>query len=104
MAKQIAQLRFPEMELTFSNRWSTNLLDKYPGVTSLGIYALPGTKFTLNNTTDPTLIINSSGLFSMTDLDPTLNNLYLHDSSYTMAQENNHFIIIDIVYEGGSIL
>ena len=73
----------------------------YP-VLQLGIQALPGTKFYLNEATDP-IIIGATGIYEL-DLDgqAEITNLQFEARSMKLIKENNNaFLIIDIIYDDG---
>lgn len=113
MAKQFTQLRyigesteninFADTNNNTSN-WSDNIIDK-KYVTQLGIYALPGTSFLLNQANQPNgeqLIINNTGIFQIDVEERPITSLRIHKNSYKKLTEGlGHYIIIDIVYEGG---
>lgn len=108
MAKLIKQIRFPETTLDetndFTNGWSKNLIQDLGSVTQLGIYALPGTRFQINQTNinqaEP-LIINGTGIFQIDVGDRYIDNLQLAQSSYRLVRNTTNYIVIDIIYEGG---
>lgn len=113
MAKQFTQLRYvgeAGENLTFLGDkneqldWSNNIInEKY--VTQLGIYALPGTEFLLNQAKQPhgeQLVINNTGIFQIDVEDRPITSLRIGKDSYEKLQkETGHYIIIDVVYEGG---
>lgn len=103
MANKITQLRFPTIELSYieGQEWSDNLIADLGSVTQLGIYALPGTKFRisqLESALDAEFMINGSGLFSMNTKERPINSIRLSKSSYDNAINNNHFIVLDLIY------
>lgn len=84
---------------TFTSGWSENLIAGKK-VTELGIYALPGTKFAVNQKgNDENLIINGSGIFNLTFGDRPITELYLSEDSYNLCKNSSHFIVIDLIYE-----
>ena len=93
MANKIAQLRFSEdSQLNFKNGWSNNLLTDLGDVFRLGIYALPGTQFKINQenaSSIETLIIGSSGFFNIETEKYPITNIQLSQTSY------NNIINID---------
>lgn len=102
MAIQFTQLRYPGNNTpTFENGWSNNLImDK--NVISLGIYALPGTEFLINQDNKvkgESLKINGTGIFQINLEDRPITSLRIKENSYNNIGE--HFIIIDLTYEGG---
>lgn len=105
MQKKIKQLRFDNSnssEITFTNGWSNNLIETLGPVIQLGIYALPGTRFKINQAQSygeiEELIINGYGLFSIDLENKPITTISLHQESYNNSKENNHFIIIDLIY------
>ena len=79
-----------------------DVFGKYFPVTQLGIQALPGTKFYLNEATDP-IIIGATGIYEL-DLDgqAEITNLQFEARSMKLIKENNNaFLIIDIIYDDG---
>lgn len=71
-------------------------------ILQLGIQALPGTKFYLNEATDP-IIIGATGIYEL-DLDgqAEITNLQFEARSMRMIRDNNNaFLIIDIIYDDG---
>lgn len=108
MANKITQIRYTgdiEVDnLQFDNGWSNNIIEGLDNVTQLGIYALPGTRFKINQKNSDTvqdLIINGFGIFSINLKDRAIKNLNLSENSYNKIKDGSHFIIIDLVYEGG---
>lgn len=105
MASKIKQIRYPEQELKFNNGWSENIIANLGSVTQLGIYALPGTRFKINQANSGSaeeLIINGSGIFSINLEDRPITSISLAEESFNnIIQLGRHFIIIDLVYEGG---
>lgn len=71
-------------------------------VTQLGIQALPGTKFYLNEAVDP-VIIGATGIY---ELDLT-NGIqiskisFAYDSMENIKNNDNAFLIVDIIYDDG---
>ena len=102
MAIQFTQLRYPSNNAPiFENGWSNNLIAG-KNVIQLGIYALPGTEFLVNQDNKvkgESLKINGTGIFQINVEDRPITSLKLKESSYINI--NEHFIIIDLIYEGG---
>ena len=79
-----------------------DVFGKYFPVTQLGIQALPGTKFYLNEAVDP-VIIGATGIY---ELDLT-NGIqiskisFAHDSMEKIKNNDNAFLIVDIIYDDG---
>ena len=107
MASKIKQIRYSgQEELKFNEGgWSENIIAKLGSVTQLGIYALPGTRFKINQANSDSveeLIINSSGIFSINLEDRPITSISLAEASFdNIKQLGEHFIIIDLIYEGG---
>lgn len=104
MASKIKQIRYPGQELKFNNGWSENIIANLGSVTQLGIYALPGTRFKINQANSGSaeeLIINGSGIFSINLEDRPINSISLAKESFDNIQTSQHFIIIDLIYKGG---
>ena len=104
MASKIKQIRYPEQELKFNEGWSENIIANLGSVTQLGIYALPGTRFKINQVNSGSaeeLIINGSGIFSINLKDRPIISMSLAEESYNNIKSGQHFIIIDLIYEGG---
>ena len=116
MAKRIMQFRYYGDGNT-SNQPKTNdsnttisyntLIDgkvfkNYLPFTKLGIQALPGTRFSLND--GPEIIIGSTGIYEL-DLEgiSKINNLKFAGQSLSIISNNNGVgLIIDAVCEGGA--
>lgn len=75
--------------------------DCFP-VLQLGIQALPGTKFYLNNALEP-IIIGSTGIYEL-DLagDTEITAITFDVDSMKLIKDNNNaFLIVDIIYDDG---
>lgn len=75
--------------------------DTFP-VLQLGVQALPGTKFYLNNALEP-VMIGSTGIYEL-DLEgqtEITNITFDHDSMVLIRDNNNAFLIVDIIYDDG---
>lgn len=73
----------------------------YP-VLQLGIQALPGTKFYLNEATDP-IIIGTTGIYEL-DLNgrTEISKIQFEARSMKLIKENkNAYLIVDIIYDDG---
>ena len=106
MASKIKQIRYPGQELEFNEGWSENIIANLGSVTQLGIYALPGTRFKINQANSDSveeLIINGSGIFSINLEDRPITSISLAKASFDniIPLGKKHFIIIDLIYEGG---
>ena len=107
MAKQIMQFRYytengnknyPKA-ITKSRLVSGSIFQTYTPITQLGIQALPGTKFYLNDGTTP-IIIGSTGIYEL-DLEglSEITNLAFDGTSIENINKNNNaYLIVDIVY------
>ena len=79
-----------------------DVFGKHFPVTQLGIQALPGTKFYLNEAVDP-VIIGATGIY---ELDLT-NGIqiskisFAYDSMENIKNNDNAFLIVDIIYDDG---
>ena len=79
-----------------------DVFGKHFPVTQLGIQALPGTKFYLNEAVDP-VIIGATGIY---ELDLT-NGIQISkiafapDSMEIIKNNDNAFLIVDIIYDDG---
>ena len=79
-----------------------DVFGKHFPVTQLGIQALPGTKFYLNEAVDP-VIIGATGIY---ELDLT-NGIqiskisFAFDSMEIIKNNDNAFLIVDIIYDDG---
>ena len=73
----------------------------YP-VLQLGIQALPGTKFYLNESTEP-IIIGTTGIYEL-DLHGKTEISKIQFEAYSMKlirDNNNAYLIVDIIYDNG---
>ena len=73
----------------------------YP-VLQLGIQALPGTKFYLNEATDP-IIVGNTGIYEL-DLggDTEISKIQFEARSMRLIRDNqNAYLIVDIIYDNG---
>lgn len=75
----------------------------YP-ILQLGIQALPGTKFYLNNSIEP-IVIGYTGIYEL-DLNGEAEITKITFDRYSMAQVNelnNALLIVDIIYDDGTV-
>jgi hypothetical protein len=73
-------------------------------VLQLGIQALPGTKFYLNNAVDP-IIIGLTGIWEV-DLDGQTEITAIqidNQSIQNIKNNNNAFLIVDVIYDDGEV-
>ena len=115
MAKQIKQFRYYQEDIDNNANTSMNepkslaqrelasgeAFKKYFPISQLGIQALPGTKFYLNNNTH-SVIVGLTGTYELNlSGRAEINALRFDYTSLNMVEENdNAYIIVDIVYEG----
>ena len=107
MAKQIMQFRYygenntqnypsgiSMQKLTTGKAFQT-----YVPITQLGIQALPGTKFHLNNGTTP-IIIGSTGIYELDleGLSEIVNLTFDGRSINNIDKTNGAYLIVDIIY------
>ena len=79
-----------------------DVFGKHFPVTQLGIQALPGTKFYLNEAVDP-VIIGATGIYEL-DLTNGIQIYkisFAHDSMENIKNNDNAFLIVDIIYDDG---
>lgn len=71
-------------------------------VLQLGIQALPGTKFKLNNAVDP-IIIGLTGIYELDLIGQTEITAIQFDADSMVNINNNHnaYLIVDIIYDDG---
>lgn len=109
MAKQVQQFRFYSSSdktknqpstISISNIVAGSVFAPYMPITQLGIQALPGTKFYLNNSTNP-IIIGYTGIYEL-DLEgiAEIQSLQFEKKSVEAINNiNNANLIVDIIYE-----
>jgi hypothetical protein len=75
--------------------------DNFP-VLQLGIQALPGTKFKLNNAVDP-IIVGLTGIYELDLVGQTEITAiqFDADSMVNINNNNNAYLIVDIIYDDG---
>lgn len=110
MARQVKQFRYYNDSNTHKKNYPENLklrhlvtgsvFDPYPRILQLGIQALPGTKFYLNNANNP-VIVGSTGIYELTLTGATVITDLTFDNASIQAigNNNNASLIIDIIYE-----
>ena len=107
MAKKIMQFRYyaeknnknQPKNISKSNLSSGSVFSNYYPITQLGIQALPGTKFYLNNSITA-IIVGSTGIYEL-DLEglAEINNISFDAASLQAINSNNNaYLIVDIVY------
>lgn len=110
MAKHIMQFRYyndeqgnnnqPE-DLNAESLNKGTIFAKYLPFTQLGIQALPGTRFFLNDNIEGPIIIGSTGIYEL-ELEgiSKINSLKFDSKSLKLIADNpNAFLIIDVIYE-----
>lgn len=78
-----------------------DIFTEYLPFTQLGIQALPGTRFYLNNNMEGPVIIGSTGIYEL-ELEgiSKINNLWFDAKSLELIEENDNVgLIIDVIYE-----
>lgn len=110
MAKHIMQFRYyndeqgnnnqPE-DLNAESLNKGTIFSKYLPFTQLGIQALPGTRFFLNDNIEGPVIIGSTGIYEL-ELEgiSKISSLKFDSKSLKLIADNpNAFLIIDVIYE-----
>lgn len=114
MAKQIKQFRYYQekidggpslnepIDLAQRQLVSGSAFKPYFPITRLGIQALPGTKFYLNNNTN-SVIVGMTGTYELNlDNKAEITALQFDNKSIMATRDNdNAYIIIDIIYDDG---
>lgn len=109
MAKHIMQFRYYDDEHTNNQPedLTADVLNKgtafakYFPFTQLGIQALPGTRFYLNDNIEGPVIIGSTGIYEL-ELEgiSKISSLKFDSKSLKLIADNpNAFLIIDVIYE-----
>lgn len=109
MAKQVKQFRYYNNNasnknypqgISHRNVVSGSVFQPYMPITQLGIQALPGTKFYLNNDKMP-IIIGYTGIYEL-DLEgiAEITAIQFENTSVDAIDNNeNAYLIVDIIYE-----
>ena len=94
-----------EMQDTSYKHYVSGLVfGSYFPVLQLGIQALPGTKFYLNNAVDP-IVIGLTGIWEV-DLDGQTEITAIqidNQSMQNIANNPNAYLIIDVIYDDGEV-
>lgn len=112
MAKQVKQFRYySEDAIGVTSNYPSNInkyglvsgsnFATYMPISKLGIQSVPGTKFYLNNSTNP-IIIGNTGIFEL-DLNEQTEIIALQFDNKSIDYINsniNAYLIVDIIYEG----
>ena len=112
MAKQVKQFRYydngthkgknyPE-NINMSNLASGSIFSKYMPIVQLGIQAIPGNQFYLNDSPDP-IIVGQTGIYelSLEGLSEITALEFYRGSLNAINQNENAYLIVDIMYEDG---
>lgn len=111
MAKRVKQIRYYADNSnnnygnpTYRNLISGSLISNFVPILQLGIQTLPGTKFYLNGSNNP-IIVGNTGIYELNLQGLTeINSLQFDASSLSLiANNNNAYLIIDIIYEDGEV-
>ena len=89
--------------LTAMELYSGSIFANYVPMVQLGIQALPGTKFNLNNNLDP-IIIGASGMYELdlADSSALITRLTFEQESLDAINQNpDGYLIIDIITQEG---
>lgn len=111
MAKQIKQFRYYQDGSSMNEPTGLAKRDldsgaafkKYFPVSQLGIQALPGTKFYLNNNQPHSVIVGLTGTYELNLNGKAEITALVFDEESTAATQinDNAYIIVDIVYDNG---
>lgn len=111
MAKQVQQIRYygaKEIEknypsgISYKTLVSGSAFNKYVPAIQLGIQALPGTKFYLNNAVNP-IIIGYTGIYELdlNGLSEITSISFDGKSLDAISNNSNAYLIVDLIYEDG---
>lgn len=106
MTKEFIQIKLSpndSLEFNETTKYSKNLIPSNVLVMGIGIYALPGTTFQVNQLNDNIsrpLIINGLGMFQMDVEDRPITSLLINKESFENIKEY-HPIIIDLICQRG---
>ena len=111
MAKIVKQFRFYSDENAGKNQpndvnstgYTTGtVFERYFPILQLGVQALPGTMFYLNNAPDP-IIIGRTGIYELDLQEETVISSMRFDiaSINTINANKNAYLIVDIICDGG---
>ena len=107
MAKKITQFRYysegnaknQPSNINKAKLQSGSIFTGYTPITQLGIQALPGTKFYLNDGLSP-ILIGSTGIYEL-DLEglSEINKITFEGASIESINKNNNaYLIVDLIY------
>lgn len=111
MAKRIKQFRYYNQtqteensppDLKYQQLQSGSAFAGCLPILQLGIQALPGTKFYINNSVDP-IIIGSTGIYELSLTGNTqISALSFSPTSIAEINDNdNAYLLVDIIYDDG---
>lgn len=111
MAKQIQQIRYygdKNFEknypkgITYRTLASGSAFNNFIPAIQLGIQALPGTKFYLNNAINP-IIIGYTGIYELdlNGLSEITSISFDGKSLQAISNNDNAYLIVDLIYEDG---
>lgn len=108
MTRQVKQFRYYNdssdknypANLRLRHLVTGSAFDNCPKIVQLGIQALPGTKFYLNNATNP-VIIGNTGIYELELSGATIISdlAFESQSIQAISKNNNAYLIVDIIYE-----
>lgn len=109
MAKYIKQFRYynendktrnQPYAISFRNLVSGSIFNDSLPIVQLGIQALPGTKFYLNNSKEP-VIIGNTGIYELDLYGSALITAlsFENKSVQAISANDNAYLIVDIIYE-----
>lgn len=109
MAKQIKQFRYyqegdsrnyPEFQITSMSLQTGKIFADYMPISQLGIQALPGTKFYLNNSYNP-IIIGYTGVYELaiSDLAEITSLKFDYESIQRINRNKETVLLVDVVYD-----
>lgn len=113
MANVVKQFRFYSDEDSSKNQptgtlksafVSGTVFENFFPILQLGVQALPGTKFYLNNAVDP-IIIGRTGIYEL-DLDgeTEISSMRFDVTSMNNISNNmNAYLIVDIIFDNGEV-
>lgn len=112
MAKNVKQFRFYENNTNSVHNQPTGIeqsayvsgsvFSECQNIIQLGIQALPGTKFRINEGIEP-VIIGRTGIYELElDNEVVISTLQFDNDSLTNISNNpNAYLIVDVIYDNG---
>lgn len=110
MAKAVKQFRFYgedtdalknyPTEVNIASLKNGSVFKPYLPILQLGVQALPGTKFYLNDAVEP-IIIGHTGIYELDlDIETQISGLQFNSKSLEIISNNeNAYLIVDIIYD-----